>query len=108
MTTKKDLGETADPEVQEEQREKLKLTQVQFDADLAWLLSSAAGRRVAASILRECKVGSVPFHPDERFQTFCLGQLNVGHWLLAHMKRVDVDGVRLMEDEEKDSASNRK
>ena len=96
----RELGETADPELVEQQREKSKLTLAQQDADLMWLMKSAEGRRAVSVILRWCKVGSVGFDPNDRVEAFWLGEKNVGHRLLKELKRINIAGVRLMEDEE--------
>lgn len=101
-----DGGPLNDASTVEEQRELIKLTQAQEDADWAWLMSQPAGRRVAATILRHCNVLSVPFNESERRQTFDLGQLNVAHWMLRALKRVAINDVRLMEDEERTHERN--
>jgi hypothetical protein len=101
-----ELGETSDPEAVQVQRDRVKLAQVQHDADLLWLMSSAHGRRVAATLLRWCNVGHVRFHVNDRQEAFWLGEQNIGHRLKADLKRVCHDKLRLMEDEEKNLERN--
>ena len=103
---KPELGELADPAKQQSSRERAKLKALQVAADWDYVLGTPAGRRVIAGVLRQCGVGSVPFHDNDRYQTFLLGQMNIGNLILATARKASLEKVRWMEDEERDERNN--
>jgi len=82
-------------------RDKDKLAKEQEKADITAVMETASGRRFISWLLRQCELGSVAFYETDRISNFILGHQNVGHKVVAELRRNCLDMVRLMEDEER-------
>jgi RNase P protein component len=97
-----ELGPAADPRKAASSREKQKLAEEQRKLDLVVVMSSPAGRRVMAEILRSSTIDELAFTLDAKQTAFNLGRQYTGEVLRSRMRRDCRELVRLMEDEEID------
>ena len=95
-----EIGETADPVKVQRARVKDKLRLEREDSDVRHVMSTSAGRRFVAMLLRDSKFGSVGLRADDRMTLFALGELNAAHRLVSRLRRICLPLLRQMEDEE--------
>jgi hypothetical protein len=69
-------------------------------------MSTEAGRRFAATLVKKCGVGSIAFRSTDRETAFALGAQNLGHWFVANCKSYCPELFSLMEAEDRANVSN--
>ena len=97
-----EVGPLGDDKKLARERKKEKVQADLDDAAVLTVMSSSSGRRFVANVLRSCEYGHVAMMDSSRMTAFVLGQQNVAHILIGELRRLCIDKVRLMEDEERE------